>query len=221
MLVADMARVNARMAEDLPGIPHFVMGHSMGSFVTRRFLTLHGKGVDGAVIMGTGQQAGYQVSLALAIAKLLCMMKGKHHRSGMLNNLVFGNYDKHFTEPDLPNKWLCANPESLKAYDADPDCGFQFTDAAYRDLFTMIRRIEKEEGFGNIPKDLPVLFVSGADDPVGDFGKGVGKSKAVLEKHGLKPELILYPGMRHEILNEADRHQVYEDIACWLESLLG
>ncbi len=220
MLVADMARVNARMAEDLPEIPHFVMGHSMGSFVTRRFLTLHGKDVDGAVIMGTGQQAGYQVSLALAIAKLLCMVKGRHHRSGMLNDLVFGNYDKHFTEPDLPNKWLCANPESLRAYDADPDCGFQFTDAAYRDLFTMIRRIEKEEGFGNIPKELPVLFVSGADDPVGDFGKGVGKAKAVLEKHGLKPELVLYPGMRHEILNEADRQQVYSDIACWLESLL-
>ena len=74
MLVADMARVNVRMTEDLPGIPHFVMGHSMGSFVTRRFLTLHGKDVDGAVIMGTGQQAGYQVSLALAIAKLLHML---------------------------------------------------------------------------------------------------------------------------------------------------
>ena len=188
--------------------------------MTRRFLTVGGRNIDAAVIMGTGQQAGYQVSLALSIAKLLCMVKGRHHRSELLNNLVFGNYDKHFTEPDLPNKWLCANPESLRAYDADPDCGFQFTDAAYRDLFTMIRRIEKEEGFGNIPKELPVLFVSGADDPVGDFGKGVGKAKAVLEKHGLKPELVLYPGMRHEILNEADCQQVYSDIACWLESLL-
>ncbi len=218
MLVADMSKVNAKMREDMPDIPHLVMGHSMGSFVTRRFLTLHGSDIDGVVIMGTGQQPGYQVSLALTIAKLLCMVKGNHHRSGMLNNLVFGNYDKHFTEPDLPNKWLCSNPESLKAYDADPDCGFQFTNAAYRDLFTMIRRIGKEEGFDNIPASLPVFFVSGADDPVGDFGKGVEKAKAGLEKHGLRPDIKLYPGMRHEILNETGNRQVYDDIADWLES---
>ena len=216
MLVEDMRRVNDRMRSDLPGIPHFVMGHSMGSFVTRRFLTIGGNDIDAAVIMGTGQQAGYQVTLALTIAKLLCMVRGNHHRSGLLNNLVFDSYDKRFDSPDLPNKWLCANPESLKAYDADPDCGFRFTDAAYRDLFTLIRRVEGEEGFGNIPKDLPVLFVSGQDDPVGDFGKGVEKARAALEERGLKPDMILYPGMRHEILNEVDHRKVYEDIAEWL-----
>ena len=216
MLVEDMRKVNDRMRSDLPGIPHFVMGHSMGSFVTRRFLTVGGNDIDAAVIMGTGQQAGYQVTLALTIAKLLCMVRGNHHRSGLLNNLVFGSYDKRFDSPDLPNKWLCANPESLKAYDADPDCGFRFTDAAYRDLFTLIRRVEMEEGFGNIPEDLPVLFVSGQDDPVGDFGKGVEKAKAALEGRGLKPDMILYPGMRHEILNEVDHRKVYEDIAEWL-----
>ena len=216
MLVEDMRRVNDRMRSDLPGIPHFVMGHSMGSFVTRRFLTIGGNDIDAAIIMGTGQQAGYQVTLALTIAKLLCMVRGNHHRSGLLNNLVFGSYDKRFDSPDLPNKWLCANPEPLKAYDADPDCGFRFTDAAYRDLFALIRRVEREEGFGNIPKDLPVLFVSGQDDPVGDFGKGVEKAKAALEGRGLKPDMILYPGMRHEILNEVDHRKVYEDIAEWL-----
>ena len=84
MLVEDMRKVNDRMRSDLPGIPHFVMGHSMGSFVTRRFLTVGGNDVDAAVIMGTGQQAGYQVTLALTIAKLLCMVRGNHHRSGLL-----------------------------------------------------------------------------------------------------------------------------------------
>ena len=216
MLVSDMGLVNARMVSDLPGIPHFVMGHSMGSFVTRRFLTVGGRNIDAAVIMGTGQQAGYQVSLALSIAKLLCMVEGRHHRSELLNNLVFGNYDKHFTEPDLPNKWLCSNPDALRAYDADPDCGFRFTDAAYRDLFTMIRRVGKREGFGNIPKDLPVLFVSGQDDPVGDFGKGVERAKAGLEEYGLSPEMRLFPGMRHEILNEKGNAEVYGFIGDWL-----
>ena len=160
-------------------------------------------------------------ALALTIAKLLCMVKGNHHKSQMLNDLVFGNYSKRFDAPDLPNRWLAANPEALKAYDADPDCGFQFTDAAYRDLFTMIRRIEKKEGFDRIPRNLPVLFVSGQDDPVGDFGKGVNKAADDLRGIGLSPEVRLYPSMRHEILNETDRGQVYEDIASWLEQRIG
>ena len=218
-LVDDMGIVFDRMASDLPGIPHFVMGHSMGSFVTRRFLTL-GKEVDGAVIMGTGNQPGYQLAAALSLARLLCMVKGKHHRSRMMNDMVFGNYSKRFTEPDLPNRWLCSDPEALRAYDADPDCGFQFTDAAYRDLFTMIRRVEREEGFERIPRDLPVLMVSGADDPVGDFGKGVEKAAEGLRRHGLDPMVRLYPGMRHEILNERDHGTVYRDISDWLMSVV-
>lgn len=217
-LVEDMGLVFRRMCDDLTGIPRFVMGHSMGSFVTRRFLTVHGADVDGAVIMGTGQQAGYQVSRALAIAKLLCSLKGSRHRSSLLNSLVFGTYDKKFNDPDLPNKWLCSNPDALKAYDEDPDCGFMFTDSAYRDLFTMIRKIEREEGFDMIPRNLPVLFVSGAEDPVGDFGKGVEKAADALRKRGLDPEVKLYPGMRHEVLNEDGREQVYGDISDWLLS---
>ena len=122
---------------------------------------------------------------------------------------------------DAAVEYHSANPDALRAYDEDPDCGFQFTDAAYRDLFTMIRRIEKCEGFERIPKDLPVLFVSGEEDPVGDFGKGVEKAKAGLESRGLRPEVRLYPGMRHEILNEVDHETVYRDIAAWLEQRMA
>lgn len=221
LLVEDMHKVNRVMSDQLPGIPHFVMGHSMGSFVTRLYIARYGSDVDGAIIMGTGQQPGYQVSVALTMAKILCRVRGTHHRSGMLNNLVFGNYDRKFEQPDLPNKWLAANPEALRAYDSDPDCGFQFTDAAYRDLFTMIRRVEAEEGFSNIPGNLPVLFLSGAEDPVGDFGKGVSQAEHALEKYGLRPEMKLYPGMRHEILNEVGNGKVYTDIGDWLISLVG
>ena len=216
MLVEDMHLVNERMREETPGIPHIVMGHSMGSFVTRLFITRYGRDVDGAIIMGTGQQPGYQVSMALSMAKMLCRTKGRHATSAKLNDLVFGAYDRKFKEPDLPNKWLAANPEALKAYDTDPDCGFQFTNAAYRDLFTMIKRIESKDGFANIPRNLPLFFVSGADDPVGDFGKGVAEAEHELERFGLRPEMKLYPGMRHEILNEVGREEVYRDLGDWI-----
>lgn len=218
MLVEDAHRVNQKMASDLQGIPHFIMGHSMGSFVTRRFLTIYGKDVDGAIIMGTGNQSSGAVSMGRFLAVLMCKLKSNHYRSKMLNNMVLGNYDKKFTEPDLPNRWLCSDPEALKGYGDDPLCGFTFTVAAYRDLFTLIKGLVKGEGLDNMPKDLPILMVSGQDDPVGDFGKGVEKARKALEDVGLKPELILYPGMRHEILNETDKAKVYSDIGDWLES---
>lgn len=218
-LVDDTALVAGMVREDFPGIPHIIMGHSMGSFVTRLYLAQHGGDVDGAIIMGTGNQPGYQVTLALSIARMLCRVKGKHHRSQFLNNLVFGNYSKKFDSPDLPNRWLCSDPDVLKAYDEDPNCGFLFTDSAYRDLFTLIRRVEREEGFGSLPRNLPVFFMSGEEDPVGDFGKGVREAEHVLEKYGIRPDLKLYPGMRHEILNEKGHEEVYKDIGNWVLSI--
>lgn len=217
-LVEDVHRVNARMKDDLPGIPHFIMGHSMGSFVTRRFLTLHGANVDGAVIMGTGNQPAYQIRLGRFLAQRYVSKNGPHYRSEFLNDMVMGTYDKKFDSPDLPNKWLCSDPESLKAYDADPLCGFTFTVSAYRDVFTLILGLVRKEGLENTPKDLPILFVSGSDDPVGGFGKGVRKAARNLEELGLKPEVKLYPGMRHEILNEFGKDLVYRDISGWLMS---
>ncbi len=218
VLIEDAWRVTSRMLEDLPGIPHAIMGHSMGSFVVRRYLTIHGKEVDGAIIMGTGQQSPVSVSAALAIAKTLCLLRGTHYVSRKLNDMVLGSYDKHFEGPDLPSRWLSSNPDTLRAYSEDPLCGFPFTVSAYRDLFTMIRDLGRRKGFDNLPSDLPVLMVSGADDPVGDFGKGVERAADGLRSSGLDPKVILYDGMRHEILNEIGSGRVYEDIRSWILS---
>lgn len=221
LLVRDTAEVNARMRRDLPGIPHLIMGHSMGSFVVRVFLTRHGGDVDGAVVMGTGQQPGYQTSVALAVAKVLCMAKGRHSTSGMLNDMVFGAYSKGFSEPDLPNRWLSRDPAVLERYESDPDCGFPFTNAGYRDLFALIRRAVSGKDIGRIPKDLPVLLVSGAEDPVGGYGRGVERAREQLERQGLRPEMVLYPGMRHEVLNEIGCEKVRSDLADWMEKVAG
>lgn len=218
MLVEDVHRVNGKMNADLPGIPHFIMGHSMGSFVTRRFLTIHGSDVDGAVIMGTGNQPAYQVRLGGYLARRLVSKNGPHYKSEFLNNMVMGTYDRKFKTPDLPNRWLCSDPDAVNTYNEDPLCGFTFTVSAYRDVFNLILGLVRCEGLDRMPKALPMLFVSGAEDPVGGFGKGVRKAVENLEKAGLRPELKLYPGMRHEILNEFDREQVYRDIGGWLTS---
>ena len=220
-LVEDAHMVNQKMASDLPGIPHLIMGHSMGSFVTRRFLTVHGKDVDGAIIMGTGNQASIKVWFGKSVAAKLVKKKGPHYVSENLHNMVMDGYNGKFSEPDLPNKWLSSNPDALKAYDEDPLCGFMFTVGAYNDMFGLIYGLVKRQGLENTPKDLPMIFVSGKEDPVGDFGKGVEKAKRNLEKVGLKPEIKLYAGMRHEILNEIGKEEVYKDLGDWILKVAG
>ena len=106
-------------------------------------------------------------------------------------------------------------------YNEDPYCNFGFTAAGFRDLLTMIRKLESSEDFDRIPKDLPIILLSGADDPIGDFGKGVSKAREGLERFGLKPEMKLYPGARHEILNETNRQEVYSDILDWIDRTIS
>ncbi len=198
---------------DLSWIPHIVMGHSMSSFV-EEFLTLHWDDIDGAIVTGTGQQSWYQVSLALAIAKILRSVKETQKCSRMLHGLIPGSYDRRFKEPF--HGWLCSDPKDLRSYDDDSYCGFIFTNAVYSDLFVLIKgRMESEECFDRIPRDLPMIFVSGVDDPVGDLGKGISEAERALKMYSLHPDIGLYLGIRHEILNEIGREQVYDDLTKW------
>lgn len=220
VIVDDLFEVTKRVESDHPDIPHFLMGHSMGSFVARRYLTLYGDHLAGAVIVGTGNQSKGSVWLGLTIARHLCRSKGTRYVSPFLNDIILGSNDKRFDEPEMRNRWISRDPEIVERYNADPFCTFGFTAAGFRDLLTMIKRLESHEGFGNIPKDLPIILLSGADDPVGDMGKGVKKAKEGLERFGLRPEMKLYPGARHEILNETNRQEVHSDILGWMEGVL-
>lgn len=217
-LVEDVFLVTKKIDEMHPGIPHFILGHSMGSFVVRRYLTRYGDMVDGAVIVGTGNQSGLSVAFAKLVASVLVKMKGPRYVSPFLDKAVLGGNDRKFDEPDLPNRWISRDPEVVKAYNSDPYCTFSFTVAGYRDLMTLIQKVIRRQDLDRVPKGLPIILVSGADDPVGGFGKGVEKAKAGMEKAGLKPGIRLYEGGRHEILNETNRSEVRSDVADWLDS---
>ena len=218
LLVEDLHLVTQKVEELYPGVPHFILGHSMGSYVVRRYLTRYGDRVDGAVIVGTGNQSGAVVTFGRAMAGVICMAKGKHAHSPFLDKTVLGGYDKKFSEPDMPNRWTSRDPEQVARYNADPYCSFTFTAGAYRDLLTLISKVVHGDDINNIPKGLPVILLSGAEDPVGESGKGVRKAKEGLEKAGLSPEMKLYEGARHEIINETNREEVYRDIGDWLIS---
>ncbi|MBQ8373899.1 MAG: alpha/beta fold hydrolase, partial [Candidatus Methanomethylophilaceae archaeon] len=219
-IVDDLFEVTKVVESEHPDIPHILLGHSMGSFVARRYITKYGDHLDGAIIVGTGNQSPMSVRFGLFIANYLCRHKGTHYVSPFLNKVILESNDKRFDEPEMKNRWISRDPESVRRYNEDPFCTFRFTSAGFRDLLTMIRRIESREDFDRIPRDLPIILLSGSDDPIGDFGKGVEKAKKALEDAGLRPEMKLYPGARHEILNETNRQEVYSDILAWIERVI-
>lgn len=209
-LIRDIHRV--REQNRIPGIPYYILGHSMGSFLLRQYLGLHGEGLSGAVIMGTADIPGPVLKTAQTLCRVIAAAKGWHHRSALISGMVTEGYKRKYGIG-----WLSGNPESTRAYEADPLCGFRFTLNGFYSLFLGLDRAVRREGAGKIPKDYPILFTAGAEDPVGANGRGV---KAVYRRycrHGADCSIKLYPGDRHEILQELDRQQVYNDIYNWME----
>lgn len=201
-----------------PGLPVVILGHSMGSFVTRRYLTRYGSQVAAAVIMGTGNPSAAKMAFAKAMSALVYAVSGEKKRSKLITFLAFGSYGKRFEEKEQ-SSWLTADRQMREAHDRDEYSNFLFTNSAYRVLFETIDRAVRKEDIDKIPKELPFLVVSGGEDPVGDFGKGPEKFAKTLMSCGIRDvTLHLYEDDRHEILNEKDREKVRGDILSWIAS---
>ena len=169
--------------------------------------------------MGTGCQPRMLVRAGKLLTSLVAAVKGWHHRSKLVTSVAFGSYNKRFEPVRTPKDWLTRDEAIVDAYIADERSSFIFTLNAYHAMFTGIDRLYDKKLLSRMPKDLPVFFVAGEEDPVGDFGKGVHRAAQMCQDAGLtKVDLKLYPGDRHEILNELDRQNVYGDLAQWLES---
>ena len=195
--------------EQDPEVPYVILGHSMGSFITRNYLCRYGKGVDGAVIVGTGMQSGGLILCSKAMAGIQKLFCGSKHISRFIDKAAFGGYNKRIDAPRTSSDWL--------SYIADELCGFTFTVNGFQTLFELIRRLQKQENLEKVPQNLPILMVSGAEDPVGNYGKGVRKACDSLKKAGVKNITVkLYENDRHELLNEEDGEQAMEDIYQWI-----
>lgn len=223
LVVGDMHKLRRIMQEKFPGVPYFMLGHSMGSFMLRKYLALNGKGLAGAIVMGTGFTPEGTTKAGLGVIGLLSRVRGERHKSTFVANLAFGKdykpYDMTGNEPE--RSWLSHNVKNVKAYYADPLCGFPFTLNGYKGLMEAVQFSCKQENVNSIPANLPILLVSGALDPVGGAGAGVRKVHEMMQTAGIQDlTLKLYPGMLHEILNEPDRQQVFADLAEWIEERL-
>lgn len=200
------------------GVPLFILGHSMGSFFTRVFLTKYSVELDGAVIMGTGFIADSAAKIGMMLSSLICKTKGERYKSKLLENLTLGSNNKAFAPNRTSDDWLSRDEKAVDEYVNDKLCGFTFTAKAYNDFFKIIHSIAINKDCEGISKELPILITSGEVDPVGGK-KACEKLLFKYESANITDTSIkLYPNDRHEILNELDKTDVYKDIADWLIS---
>ena len=220
VLVRDEHRLKKLMEAKYKGVPYYILGHSMGSFIARNYLNKYGSGIQGMIVMGTGNQSKALLSASKVLVGLTGFFCGEKHVAKFINKLAFGTYNRAIEDAKTNVDWLTKDETIVDKYIADERCGFTFTVNGFRGLFELIYRLQKPKNFVNIPKQTPVFFVSGEEDPVGDYGEGVIGAKNDLVRAGLENvSMKLYPGDRHEILNETDKDIVYQDIYEWLESI--
>lgn len=217
VVVRDEHRLKKTMQEKYPDVPYVILGHSMGSFITRNYLCRYGSGIQGAIIMGTGNQPKALLAVSRCLVKIQKLFLGDTHVAKFIDKLAFGSYCAKIENPRTNFDWLSQNSQNVDLYMDDPDCGFIFTVNGFETLFQLLWNLTDKKYIQKMPKTLPVFFVAGDHDPVGNYGKGVEEVYESFKSIGMEDvEMKLYDGYRHEILNEIDKEIVYEDIYKWL-----
>ena len=193
----------------------YLFSHSMGSFVTQGYIENYSN-VDKVIICGSNYM-GFLGKLGAFLAKIIVNKKNMDKPAGMLNNLAIGAYEKSCKGADSKNAWLSYNQENYKKYDQDKLCGYHCSNGFYLEFMKGLASLNKKEKIKKISKNLPILIICGKDDPVGNYSKGPKALNDLYLKQGLNSKLIIYPEMKHEILNEINHQVVYDDILEFLK----
>lgn len=218
IIIEDMHSVTQYAREKWEELPNFILGHSMGSFCLRQYLTKYSNDVFGAIIMGTGWIPSAAAFLGKTIATNTCKSKGSHTVNPLLIKLTLEPYNKPFAPARTNCDWLSRDEKQVDLYVNDKLCGFDFTAGAYKDFFTILEKIAKNRQLIGMRKSLPILITSGSVDPVGGK-KACEKLNAQYKRCGIDDvTLKLWENDRHEILNELDKSDVYQYIYNWLKS---
>lgn len=218
--VADSYKLLEDTKQEFPQVPYILFGHSMGSFMARTILCKYpDSGIDAAIICGTGWQPAFALPALAKVIDTIARKNGEEKPNETLQNMVFGSYNKKVEHPRTEFDWLSRDKAQVDAYIAHPLCGFTASAGLLRDMMLGIAYIERSDSLNAMKKDLPVFFIAGGDDPVGSYGKGVRQAADAFKKAGMTDVSVrLYPLGRHEILNEINKEEVYEDVTRWIAS---
>ena len=216
-LVEDVHAAHEMLLKRFPGQRFAILGHSMGSFVTREYLLRYGGDLTAAVICGTGWFPGPLCSVARAAAALCGVFGGWQKPAPLVDRLMSKDNNKAFAPARTPFDWLSRDTAEVDKYIADPRCGFLFTARGYYDMFTGLKNLSRLHRLAALPGDLPVLFISGDADPIGTQGKGVNTVAQQFRDAGVRDVTVrLYPGARHELFNETNRDEITAELIDWL-----
>ena len=218
-VVEDMETIRQQVRKSFPGLPVILFGHSMGSFLSRTHMILHPGCFEGCILSGTGYPGIGTIKAGKVISKLRMLSLGSDGYSPLVDRMAFGSYNHKFSPNRTHVDWLSANEENVDNYIADPLCGQPAKLGLFSDLMDGLTYITSFKNIQNMDRTTPILLLSGAQDPVGDMGKGVVKTEKQFKASGIQDvSMKLYPGLRHEILNETCHLEIYQDILTWLES---
>ena len=216
----DQKQLNEIVRKTYRSLPYILLGHSMGSFVVRDYITRYASSIDGCIICGTSG-SNKALSAGMAVCSLLEKLKGPRYRSDFVKKLSFNGYNKRFAAEKDPNSWLTREKSVRDAYAKDKYCSFTFTVSGYKNMFSLLREVSADDWAKKVPLSLPVFIISGKEDPVGNYGAGVDEvfdSLNECELNFLKYKL--YPDCRHELFNETNREEVWEDVKKFCDEVI-
>ncbi len=217
-VVQDVHEVLHQLREQHGVYPLTIFGHSMGSFIARRYAQHYSSELERVIYCATGATTALHVA-GNQIAKMLCRVQGAKTPSRIMNKLSFGSFNKNIAKAVTNFDWLCTDEQVVKKYIEDTQCAFIATNQFFVDLTGGLITIANPKEIKKVRADLPILFISGSDDPVGESGKGVYKVASRYEQAGMKDVTVyMFEGMRHEILNERNKQQVYDVVTRWMNN---
>ena len=217
--VEDSCRLMRDTMAEYSGVPYVLFGHSMGSFMARTILAKYpDSGISAAIISGTAWMPSAVISAGLGAASMVAKCQDPNKPSKLLNDMMFGSYNNKIEHKRTTHDWLTRDQKIVDTYLADPLCGFPMTAGLARNMMMGLKFIQDPQNLSKMQKDLPVLFIAGSDDPVGNYGKGVKQAAEAFGKVGMeKVSVRLYPMGRHEMLNELNREEVYANLLDWIK----
>lgn len=219
--IGDIRTLHDKIKEKYPDKPVFIFGHSMGSFLSRAYASVHGEELSGLMVSGTGGDPGVLGAVGHFIAKLISMF-GKKKESPFLKKLSFGKFNDEFKPARTDFDWLSRDEDQVDKYINDPYCGTTFTSGFWVHFLKGLKYINSVQAYNSTPNELPIYIFSGAKDPVGDGGKGVKEVyKRYIAEGANAITMKLYPDGRHEMLNETNHEKVKQDLISWIKPILN
>ena len=220
VLIRDEHRLKKIVQKEHEGLPYFILGHSMGSLILRNYLCRYGSGINGAIVCGTAHYGRLPILGGKILTGFLKMAGKEKNKSAFLDEIMFGSFNKR-TEKRTEFDWICSDERVVDAYMNDPGCGFLFTVNGFDTLMGLVKNLNKKSYLSKMPKKLPVLFIAGTEDPVGNYGKAVKDvSDTFLHLELTQVKIKLYNYARQELLNEMQKMQVCEDVSNWLSKVI-